>query len=269
MSCAEMRKVVDEFPERVLIGEIYLPLERLVAYYGRDLDGAHLPFNFSLIETPWKAADIAALIGRYESLLPQGAWPNWVLGNHDRPRLATRVGPEQARVAAMLLLTLARDADALLRRRTRDAAGRYSAGRVRDPWGLERARRSAATAAARRCSGTARRTPDFPRATPWLPQSGDAETRNVEAQLADPASLLNLYRRLLALRRAHPALVSGGYSRVEADGDLLLIERKQGEERLLIALNLGGDPAVVMLPGDERGNRPVVGLAGPGRAGGR
>jgi len=49
---AGLRRVVDEFPDRVLIGEIYLPIDRLVTYYGRDLEGAHLPFNFALLDTP-------------------------------------------------------------------------------------------------------------------------------------------------------------------------------------------------------------------------
>ncbi len=102
----ELRGVIDEFPERLLIGEIYLPLDRLVTYYGRELAGVHLPFNFSLLETPWNARAVSQLIDRYESLLPKGAWPNWVLGNHDRPRVASRIGQAQARVAAMLLLTL-------------------------------------------------------------------------------------------------------------------------------------------------------------------
>ena len=103
---AEMRRVIDEFDDRVLIGEIYLPLQRLVAYYGNDLAGAHLPFNFALLSTLWSARSIEKIIADYEAALPPGAWPNWVLGNHDRPRVASRVGPEQARVAAMLLLTL-------------------------------------------------------------------------------------------------------------------------------------------------------------------
>ena len=102
----EMRAVVDEFPERALIGEIYLPIERLVAYYGRQLGGLHLPFNFALLSTPWRARTIAKLIDDYEAALPVGGWPNWVLGNHDRPRIASRIGEEQARCAAMLLLTL-------------------------------------------------------------------------------------------------------------------------------------------------------------------
>ena len=103
---AEMRRVIDEFDSRVLIGEIYLPPERLVTYYGRDLGGAQLPFNFALLSAPWNARSIEKIIHDYEGALPAGAWPNWVLGNHDRPRVASRVGHDQARVAAMLLLTL-------------------------------------------------------------------------------------------------------------------------------------------------------------------
>ena len=101
-----MRRVIDEFDDRVLIGEVYLPLHRLVAYYGNDLAGAQMPFNFALLSTLWSARSIEKIIADYEKALPAGAWPNWVLGNHDRPRVASRVGPAQARVAAMLLLTL-------------------------------------------------------------------------------------------------------------------------------------------------------------------
>src|SRR5205823_10111288 len=103
---AGLRRVIDEFDERLLIGEIYLPIERLVAYYGEDLRGLHLPFNFALLETQWNARAVAQLVSEYEAALPPGGWPNWVLGNHDQPRIATRVGRAQARVAAMLLLTL-------------------------------------------------------------------------------------------------------------------------------------------------------------------
>ena len=97
-----MRALVDSYGDRVLIGEIYLPIERLMAYYGVDLGGAHLPFNFQLIGAPWHAASLAELIHTYETALPPGAWGNWVLGNHDQPRIASRIGTAQARVAAML-----------------------------------------------------------------------------------------------------------------------------------------------------------------------
>ena len=103
---AGMRQVLNEYPERMMVGEIYLPLERLVTYYGEGGSGAHLPFNFQLVTLPWQAQTIANAIDHYESLLPSYGWPNWVLGNHDQRRIATRVGPAQARVAGMLLLTL-------------------------------------------------------------------------------------------------------------------------------------------------------------------
>ena len=54
-----MRQVLDEYPDRVMIGEIYLPIERLVTYYGVDCSGAHLPFNFQLIQLPWNARAIS------------------------------------------------------------------------------------------------------------------------------------------------------------------------------------------------------------------
>ena len=54
----------------------------------------------------WDAGNVRRMVDDYEAVLPADAWPNWVLGNHDQHRLATRVGPDQARVANMLLLTL-------------------------------------------------------------------------------------------------------------------------------------------------------------------
>lgn len=247
-----LRKVVDEFPERLLIGEIYLPLERLVAYYVGENAGAHMPFNFSLIETPWTARDVVALIDRYEGLLPEGAWPNWVLGNHDRPRLAARIGERQARIAAMLLLTL-RGTPTLY---YGDEIGlpqvEIPAGRVHDPVAL---RVPALGRDGCRTPMQWDRSPHagFSTATPWLPQSPDAETRNVDDQLADPASLLNLYRRLIAVRRAHPALVAGTYKRIVADRGLLTFLRQEGDERFVIALNLSGETATAVLPDDEKG----------------
>ena len=103
----EMRVVADHYDERVLIGEIYLPVERVMQYYGEQLDEVHLPFNFQLVTTStWEAGTIRQIVDTYEAALPSGAWPNWVLGNHDKPRIASRVGREQSRAAQMLLLTL-------------------------------------------------------------------------------------------------------------------------------------------------------------------
>ena len=236
----ELRAVLDEYPDRVLIGEIYLPVEKLAAYYGDKLDGAHLPFNFSLIETPWQAGAVASLIERYEAALPSGAWPNWVLGNHDRPRLASRVGPEQARVAAMLLLTLRGTPTLYYGDEIGMAQAVIAPGAVRDPWGLN-------------VPGQGRdgcRTPmpwdgsahaGFSAAEPWLPVAADSPITSVESSNADPGSLLNFYRRLLALRRCHSALTEGACRPLAQQGDVLAFERPAAAERLLLVLNFGGN----------------------------
>ena len=63
----------------------------------------------------------------------------------------------------------------------------------------------------------------------------------------DPASILTLYRRLIAFRRRHPALGVGSYHPVETDGDLFAYERRHRDERLLMALNLGHEPRTIPL----------------------
>ncbi len=249
----EMRHVLDSYAERVLIGETDLPVERLVAYYGRDMRGAHLPFNFQLITASWRAEELARIIADYEAALPEGGWPNWVLGNHDRQRIASRVGAAQARVAAMLLLTL-RGTPTLY---YGDEIGLPDVPippeRVQDPWernepGLGLGRDPMRTPMPWDASPQA----GFTTATPWLPLNPDHASRNVAAQAADPRSMLSLHRRLIALRRAEPALHRGGISTPRAEGEVLVYERRQGPRRLFVALNLGHAPAAVALPATGR-----------------
>ena len=246
---AEMRRVLEDYPERVLIGEIYLPVERLVAYYGRDGAGAHLPFNFQLLETAWSAREIDRVIREYEAALPAGAWPNWVLGNHDRPRIAARVGEQQARVAAMLLLTLR--GTPTLYYGDEIGIGRVDIPReaVQDPWeknepGLGLGRDPSRTPMpwdGSACAG-------FTTGYPWLPLAPDHADRNVAAMVRDETSILALHRRLIELRRRHPALSLGDYWPIEAEGAVLAYERRHGNETFVVALNLGGEPECVRLP---------------------
>jgi alpha-glucosidase len=240
---AEMRRVVDEFESRVLIGEIYLPLERLVTYYGKDLSGAHLPFNFALLAAPWNARSIEKLIADYEGALPLGAWPNWVLGNHDRPRVASRVGREQARVAAMLLLTL-RGTPTLY---YGDEIGMHQVAvapeQVRDPFeknvpGIGVGRDGCRTP----MQWDATRNAGFSTSPPWLPLADDFTHENVLNLEADARSILNLYKALINLRKKLPQLVTGGYVPIAAEGDLLLYRRQSDARAVVIALNLGAEP---------------------------
>ena len=241
---AEMRRVSNEFPARLLIGEIYLPVERLVAYYGKDLTGAHLPFNFALISTAWHAREIEDLIARYESLLPPGAWPNWVLGNHDKPRVATRVGQGQARAAMLLLLTL-RGTPTLY---YGDEIGMHqmiiAPEDVRDPFeknvpGLGVGRDGCRTPMQWDASEYA----GFSNHKPWLPLARDHARENVALLDADPQSILSFTRALIALRRKLPALSAGDYVPVKAEGDLLAYVRRSADSAVIVVLNLGAKPA--------------------------
>jgi alpha-glucosidase len=243
---AEMRGVVDEFEHRVLIGEIYLPFERLVAYYGKELSGAHLPFNLALLSAAWHAREIAAMIDPYEAALPVGAWPNWVLGNHDRPRIASRVGAAQARVAAMLLLTL-RGTPTMY---YGDEIGMHQVtippDRVRDPFeknvpGIGVGRDGCRTP----MQWDAGRNAGFSSAEPWLPLADDAAQENVEILGADGRSMLNLYRALIALRKDTPALIAGSYVPVVTSGDLLAYRREYQSGAFLVVLNLGAEPVSI------------------------
>jgi alpha-glucosidase len=239
-----MRKVLDEYPERMMIGEIYLPIHKLVAYYGVDSSGAHLPFNFMMISIPWDARHIAAAIDEYEGALPDNGWPNWVLGNHDQPRITSRVGIQQARVAAMLLLTL-RGTPTIY---YGDEIGMRDVPipfhEVQDPQGLNMPDKN--------LSRDPSRTPmqwsndeyaGFTESKPWLRVDKAYSRQNVQLQKDDPYSMLCLYRRLIRLRQSEPSLMTGNYTPVYSDHQVIAFKRSaENSPHFLIVLNLTHRP---------------------------
>ncbi len=255
-----MRSVVDEYRERLLIGEVYLSVDELMEFYGRqEILGAHLPYNFQLVVLPWKAMDIYAAINKYEGSLPDFAWPNWVLGNHDKSRIATRVGPAQARVAAILLFTLRgtstiyygdeigmHDVDVPPKAR-RDPIERMfpSRGFHRDP------QRAPMQWSAEPCAG-------FCPANPWLPMADDYEQVNVQRQKQDENSMLMFYHRLIHLRQSEPALRIGRYRPAGVQGNVFAFFREYGEKGFLVAVNLGHEHGTLTLPPRLRCRAEVV-----------
>jgi len=247
-----MRALADECGERLLVGEIYLPPEKLVRYHGESpAAGVQLPFNFQLVFADWRAAPLATLIRRYEALIPPGEWPNWVLGNHDQSRIASRIGPARARLAAMLLLTL-RGTPTLYQG---DELGMTDVDippdRVRDPWEVNMPGKGEGRDPVR----TPMRWDATPNGgfcpesvEPWLPMGDDVESVNVAVEREDPGSMLALHRTLLALRRERCLLGTGDYASIGTQGDALVFERVHGDERTLVALNFGSSPGTVRVP---------------------
>lgn len=240
-----MRKVLDEYDERLMIAEIYLPVHQLISYYGVDNNReAHLPFNFTLITLPWNPVQIAASIDEYEGALPADAWPNWVIGNHDQPRITSRVGLGQARVAAVLLLTL-RGTPTLY---YGDEIGMRDipipAEEVQDPQGLNMPGLN--------LSRDPERTPmqwdnsdhaGFSEGKPWLRVDKTYHRRNVQVQKQDIYSSLSLYKRLIHLRQSEPSLMAGRYWPIHADSQLIAyIRQAEGHTAYLMVLNLTHRP---------------------------
>jgi alpha-glucosidase len=236
---AAMRQIADSHGDKVMIGEAYLPIDRMMAYYGVDLTGFHLPFNFHLMSTPWTPTAIAALIQAYERALPDGGWPNWVLGNHDRSRVASRLGSEQARVAAMLLLTLRGTPTIYQGEEIGMSDVVISRDRIADPWeknvpGLGLGRDPVRTP----LPWDAGENGGFTKSRPWLPLGPDHAQVNVETEAANPRSMLTLYRALLALRKSEEALVSGQWEPVAAGEQVLAYVRRHGSRAVGVALNM-------------------------------
>lgn len=250
-----LRDVVEAYDDRVLIGEVTLPPERLVAYYG-DGDEYHLPFNFNLIHSDWTAEAVRAHVDRYEAALaaetvPDAAWPNYVMGNHDVQRMATRIGAAQARIAHMLLLTL-RGTPTLY---YADELGmpnvEIAPDEVHDPWeknapGLGLGRDPARTPM-RWSGGSGAGFSAGDAAEPWLPV-GPTDAPTVAAQQADEASMLTLVQRLIRLRRSSEALHGGTHRTLLAPDGVFAYLRTSGDERFAVLLNFTDQPRACTLP---------------------
>jgi alpha-glucosidase len=247
-----IRAVADEYDDKVLIGEIYMPLSDLVKHYGQG-DEFHLPFNFHLILSEWNPATVRRLADVYEGLLPEGAWPNWVLGNHDQHRVASRIGRAQARVAMMLLLTLRGTPTIYYGDEIGMEDGHIPADRIQDPWekqvpGLGLGRDPERTP----MQWENRPNAGFcdPDTKPWLPVTLEKTRFTVADQERDPGSMLSLTQHLIAIRRQHTALTLGDYKSLDAPDNMFLYLRQSAEERILVALNFSDQPVSEKPPED-------------------
>ena len=238
--------------------------------YLRD-DELHTAFNFDFLLSPWLAepmrASIVASLDAHEGV---GAPPTWVLSNHDTVREVSRyarpqgvrelrhlddlldlpadfeLGRRRARAAALLMLALPGGAyvyqgeelglaevedlpDEVLQDPGWKQSGYTLRGRdgcrVPIPWSGEAPPFGFA--------------PNGASAPPWLPQPSSWSTLTVQAQTGDARSMLELYRRALAIRRREPALGDGTLRWLDAPDDALAFAR---DPRFVCIVNFGSDP---------------------------
>jgi len=255
-----MRQILDSYPDRMMVGETYLPNDELMKYYGSpNKRECHLPFNFQLILAPWDAVKVKRMVDDYEAALPSDAWPNWVLGNHDQHRLATRVGLPQARVANMLLLTLRGTPTCYYGDELGMENVSIPAEKIQDPPAINQP--EIAHIVGRDPERTPMQWDDSPNAgfassdvkELWLPLDSNYKEINVASELKDPRSTLNFYRKLLACRKSTLALQIGGYRSInpesaEAQENCFVFERQTGDQRMIVALNFSNKEQQLSLP---------------------
>ena len=258
-----IRAVLDTYSEqdepghlpvgRAMVGEVNLRKhEPIVACYGAG-DELHLVFNFQLLEAPWDAATwrdtIAGMQKAYE---PAGAWPTWVLSNHDVPRHRTRFGGSEARArtAAVVLLTLGGTPFVYAGEELGLEDAVVAADQALDPGGRDG------------CRAPLPWSPEEPHGwsgPPWLPWPPEPSRRAAAVQRADPASVAALYRRLLAARRSAPALQTGELRLLDAPAGVLAFERGAGPTGRRVLAGFADAPSQVPPeltgPADATGQR--------------
>ena len=262
----ELRAVVDEYPDRVLVGEAYV---NDIAYYGDGDNELHLVFNFPLMLTHrLTPAHVRANQRERLAWLPAGAWPCNTLGNHDRPRIFNRFGDGRndnalARISLALMLTLRgtpflyygeeiRMTDMYLGRieqfRDKKAIWYYDTA-IAQPGATLKDALANANQSSRDKSRTPMQWTDAPNAgfcpsgiEPWLPVNPNhASGINVADQLNHPSSLLTFYQQMLQLRRRTPALSAGDYVPLHQDSEeyLAFLRRSPVDNQTcLVVLNM-------------------------------
>lgn len=258
-----LRTLVDGYDDRLLIAELYKSLEEIVKHYGSNNDEFHLPLNSELMSSDlqWSAESVREIVDRYERLLPEGAWPNWSLGNHDKHRVASRIGISQAKIGMMLLLTLRGTPTIYYGEELGMEDGWIPSEHIQDPWekkspGIGVGRDPERTpmlwdgsANAGFCSESVQ---------PWLPITHDCCSINVKVQKHDSRSCLSLTRALLRLRRQQPALQLGDYISLYSPSQLFCYRRFDEESDLVVALNFSSEYREWTLPIEFRNQSKVL-----------
>lgn len=246
---------LEEYDDTFMISEAYISIPEMMKFYRACDNQLHAPFNFHLISLPWKAEVYRQFIDEFEASLAAGDLPNYVLGNHDRSRVATRLGRDRARTAAMLLLTM-RGLPVLY---YGDEIGMVDvpipAEEVKDPVekqvpGLGLGRDPERTP----LQWSKEEHAGFSKVAPWLPVAQDYKAYNVEVESNDPRSLLNLYRRIIHYRNSSPALRYGRYSSLDIKQESIFgYLRESDEEKLLVLLNFSEKDQLVSSGEFDRG----------------
>ena len=257
-----IRRVVDEYADRMIVGEVALQDLHRVLSYLKSGDQLHLAHNFVFADLQWNAEEFRTSIDDFEAIAEGRAWPAWFLSNHDKPRVASRfdhdgLGAVRARAIALMLYALRGTPFVYQGEELGLPDAEIPPDRIVDVDGRDPERAPIPWAPPSEAGPAA----GFTTGEPWLPLVAEAEELNVQRQAADPRSTLALVRRLAALRARTPALQTGEQRSLEGGADVLAWLREEDGDRLLALVNFAGAPAAVALPDEIADRRGDIVLA--------
>lgn len=250
----ELADTCEEYDDRQMIFEFY-PDDKLGNYADQYQKVAHAnpraasTFFMELIRSPWHAENIGRQLDEYINHAVKPAIPIFCLGNHDQPRIASRIGDDRARAMSLLSLTLPGISVLYYGDEIGMTNGVLTPEQVRDRFSPLNEHDN---------TRDLERTPmqwddsifaGFSNTEPWLPVHENRTDRNTVTERNNPDSTLNLHRELIKLRKEYPALIGGTFERFYAgSGYVLAFKRELGSQRLYVLVNFAEDRQPISLP---------------------
>ena len=231
----QWRKIADSYTDKFFVGETYDPVETVMTYYGSNNDEFHFPFNFLLLSnTNWTGSGVEEKVSEWMDALPKGAWPNWVLGNHDNSRIANKVGNFLARAVNVLLLTLPGTPTTYYGEEIFMTDVDVPDSKKRD---LYQDRDKERTPMQWNTQANAGFTNNE---TPWLPVATNYTLYNVEVENStNSTSMLKLYKRIVKLITSEPAFRFADYDPILSDEDIFAFHRfhESSKDEFIVIIN--------------------------------
>lgn len=251
----ELSEVCDEYRDKQIVFEFY-PDEQLGDIYDQyksimSLHPSSSAFFMEHRKNHWHADDTTYSLDRYTNYSAQGSLPFFCLGNHDQPRVVSRIGYERARALNFLNLLMPGISVVYYGDELGMENGQLDTEQIQDTF---------SPANSIFDSRDLERTPmqwdntefaGFSKNKPWLPVHENRHSVNVESEFSQPTSMLRMHQRLLKLRQTIPVLIHGSLEPIETDnGYVLAFKRQQGSTTLYVVVNFADSRQTVTLPGN-------------------
>ncbi len=243
-------EMLHRYPNTFMVTEDYQRAEDIFPYYSAATFGNLAPLNLEPVLLTWNIEDWKRNVEFMMQYPSSNQVPTFMLGNHDRPRVASRHGLRRARMLALLGFSIKGLSITYYGEELGMENQHIPPEAIQDPFekqvpGLDLGRDMVRTPMRWDTGANA----GFTTGTPWLPMGEDVERVNVEAENKDPQSTLSLYRALIALRKSSEAMLEGSYVPFDTEDDEVYgFERRGDTERLLVLLNFSHEQKTLRVP---------------------